>query len=206
MELEQRREFLRNYDKLVELFGQQLVDVGLSRYTDSDLTEHLDFPLEDARGITLNPGKPYGPHIYIGRTRASHRFVNNDGWEKSVYVPVERYLVPNQYQNIHQVNYIVKPAMMTLYPWLTDFNLNIYSIQFYEIQHNEFYVKLSKEYSGHTCLYVPYNAFMDGDVAAIIRRNEEYLEWYTKGSELWSAMREDPVVGAFLEKVKENKK
>lgn len=206
MELEQRREFLHNYDKLVELFGQELVDQGLMRYTDSQLLQTQDYPLEDVDGHSLNPGKPYGPHIYVGRVSAHHRFGNSMGWEKSVLVPVERYKVRNQYQHSYQAEHIVKPAMLTLYPWLADFKLSIYSIDFYEGRKEEFYVKLSREYSRHTCLYVPYKAFMDGDVEAIIKRNEEYLKRYTKSDTLWNAMREDPVIDAFLSKVKENKK
>jgi hypothetical protein len=206
MELEQRREFLHNYDKLVELFGQELVDQGLMRYTDSQLLGTQDYPLKDANGRSLKPSKPYGPHIYVGRVCTHHRFTNREGWEKSVFVPVERYKVRNQYQHNYQSQLIVKPAMLALYPWLADFKLNIYSVHFYENGSNEFYVKLSREYSGHTCLYVPYKAFMDGDVEAIIKRNEEYLKWYTKSDEVWNAMREDPVIDEFLSKAKGNNK
>jgi hypothetical protein len=222
MELEQRREFLRNYDKLVDMFGQELVDQGLARYTDGQLTETKDFPLEDSNGRSLNPGKPYGPHIYVGRTYTHHRFVNSQGWEKSVLVPVERYTVANQYQHNYQAQHIVKPAMLEMYPWLSEFELSIFSIDFCESGVKEFYVKLSETYSGHKSLYVPYKAFMEGDVEAIVKRNEEYLKWYTKSDALWNAMRdalwnamrdalwnamrEDPVIDAFLSKVKENKK
>ncbi len=206
MELEQRREFLRNYDKLVEMFGQELVDEGLARYTDGQLTETKDYPLENANGRSLNPGKPYGPHIYLGRTAAHYRFVNEDGWEKYVFVKVERYIVPNQYQRSYQAERIVKPAMLTLYPWLSEFKLQIYGMDFYANHAEEFYVNLSKAYSGHKTLYVPYKAFMEGDVAAIIKRNEGYLGWYTKGGDVWNAMRDDPVIDRFLTKVKENKK
>lgn len=206
MNIEQRREFLHNYDKLVELFGQELVDQGLMRYTEYQLLETRDYPLEDVNKRSLNPGKPYGPHIYLGRVGTYHTFHNSEGWEKSVFVTVDRYKVPHQHQYNYQAQHIVKPAMLALYPWLADFTLNIYSIHCHESGSNEFYVKLSREYSGHTCLYVPYKAFMQGNVEAIIKRNEEYLKWYTKSDVVWNTMREDPVIDAFLSKVKENKK
>ncbi len=116
------------------------------------------------------------------------------------------YTVPNQHQSVYQAQHIVRPAMMALYPWLAEFKLDMYNIDFYDNGVNEFYVKLSDTYSGHTSLYVPYKAFMEGDVEAIVKRNEEYMKWYTESGALWSAMREDPVIDAFLSKVKENKK
>jgi hypothetical protein len=188
------------------MFGQELVDQGLASYTDSQLTETKDYPLEDANMRGRTPGKPYGPHIYVGRTRTHYRFINSQGWEKYADVPVERYTVPNQYQHNYQAQHIVKPAMLAMYPWLSEFKLSIYSIDFYKSGVDEFYVKLSETYSGHKSLYVPYKAFMEGDVEAIIKRNEDYLKWYTKSDALWNLMREDPVIDAFLSKVKENKK
>lgn len=47
MSLEERRKFLNNYDKLVEMFGQELVDEGLLRY--GMLYDLPDVPAQDDR-------------------------------------------------------------------------------------------------------------------------------------------------------------
>jgi len=207
MSLEERRKFLNNYGKLVKMFGQELVDEGLLRYgLMYDLVEYKDFPLQDANGRSLNPSKPHGHSIYIGRLSTPHRFVNRQGWEKTVTVPVERYLVPYTWQGNDQAKHIVRPAMLKLYPWLEEFYFHVYQLCFFKDKQEEFYVTLSEEYGGHKSLYVPFHDFMVGDTEAICKRNESYLSWYTRDGVVWEKMRKDPVVLHFLKSTEGNKK
>lgn len=209
MPLEQRREFLRDYDKLVTLFGAELVDQGLMKYSVTHLCDEYHVPLEDADNRPRAANPPWQkPCVPLGRKRTYHRFFNAQGWEKSVSVPVETYMVPAQYQHTYQVQHIVAPAMKALYPWLASFKLSIYPLQFHQNAYSEFYVNTGTPYWKHAFnqLYVPFHAFMAGDVNAIIKRNQTYFDDYTKDKTVWQRMSLDPVVIAFLDKVKENAK
>jgi len=92
--------------------------------------------------------------------------------------------------------------MQHLYPWLEEFKLDFYSLDFYPGHTEEFYVNLGCSYSGHRSLYVPYKAFFSYDEAAIIKRNADYLRWYTKGDDVWLAMRENEIVINFFRSLK----
>lgn len=211
LNLEQRREFLKNYDKLVEMFGQDLVDEGLMRYNMRQLCDEYQIPLQDVNGRPADNvrDKPYQkPHIFLGKKRAYYRFVNSTGWEKSMPTPVTEWQVPAQYQHTYQVENIVRPALLKLHPWLANFKLAIYALDFYNGYDQDFYVKLGVNYwkSGFDCLYVPMKAFLAGDVDAIVARNESYFKDYTKTSSVWNCMKLDPTVIRFLELTKENAK
>lgn len=211
LNLEQRRQFLKNHDKLVELFGQDLVDEGLLRYSMLQLCDEYQIPLQDADGRpAYNVRKePYQkPHIFLGKKRTHYRFVNHQGWEKSVATPVTSWQVPAQYQHTHQAQNIVRPALHKLRPWLNAFRLNIYPMEFYQDFDQDFYVKLGAEYwkGGFSSLYVPVKAFLAGDVDAIVKRNETYFKDYTKDETVWGRMKLDPTVIRFLDLVKESAK
>lgn len=209
MPLAQRREFLNNYDKLVAMFGAELVDEGLMRYSVRELVDEYQVPLEDAYNRPIGARLPYQkPCILLARKRGHHRFINAQGWEKSVSVPMETYMVPAQYQGNVQAQHILKPAMHTLFPWLRGFRLDIYKLDFYQNWPGEFYVKLGTHYwkGGFDSLYVPFDAFAAGDVNAIIKRNQTYFDDYTKDKTVWQRISLDPVVITFLDKVKENKR
>lgn len=209
LNLEQRREFLKNYDMLVELFGQDLVDEGLLSYSMYQLCDEYQIPLQDAYGRPAANvlDKPYHKvYISLGKKHTHYRFVNNQGWEKSVATPVTSWQVPAQYQHTHQARHIVRPALHKLRPWLHAFRLHIYPMEFYQNRDQDFYVKLGANYwkGGFDCLYVPIKAFLAGDVDAIIKRNETYFKDYTKDETVWGRMKLDPTVIRFLDLVKES--
>ena len=209
LNIEQRRQFLKNYDNLVELFGQDLVDDGLSRYTLRQLCDVYQIPLQDAYGRPAAnvPSAPYQkPHIFLGSKRTYYRFVNHQGWEKSISTPVTEWQVPAQYQHLAQADNITRPALLKLWPWLNQFELDIYTLDFGQGRQPEFYVRFGTEYGGHRCFYVPIQALKDGDADAIVERNQTYLKWYTKSDDLWNRMKLDPVFIAFLDRVKEGAK
>ena len=207
LSLEQRREYLRNYSKLVELFGQDLVDAGLMRYTMDQLCEVHQIPLQDAWGrpaanVRNEPWQK--PFLCLGNKWTYYRFVK-DGWEKLVRTPVTEWQIPSQYQEGHQAEYIVRPALHAKFPWLASFRLDIYAQYFYSNHDDDFYVNLGYGYwinNSFNSLYVPLRAFMEGDVAAIVKRNQEYFKWYTKTDSVWNAMKLDPTVIAFLNIIK----
>lgn len=203
--LEQRRQFLNNHDKLVAMFGQDLVDEGLMRFSMHQLCDAYQIPLQDAYGHPASnvPSKPYHRvYISLGKKHTYHRFVNPQGWEKSVPTPVTEWQVPSQYQSNYQADYIVKPALLAMFPWLKNFRLRVYKLDFYQDWAGEFYVSLGYNYGpkgGFDCLYVPYEAFMAGDVNAVIERNQTYFTDYTKDPTVWQRMSLDPTVIAFFD-------
>lgn len=206
--LEQRREFLRNYSELVNLFGQELVDAGLMRYTLDQLCSAYQIPLQDAYGRPINnaQSKPgHVPYIFLGQKQTHYRFINAAGWEKSVPTPVTEWQIPNPNQGIYQAKHIVRPALLAKHPELASFRLNIYEQCFYSGHDEDFYVELGYGYwknNSFSSLYVPLNAFLTGDVGAIVERNQSYFKWYTKTDSVWNAMKLDPTVIAFLNIIK----
>ena len=81
-------------------------------------------------------------------------------------------------------------------------------MDFYRDSHDEdFYVSLGCDYyakGGFNSLYVPIRAFLRGDVAAIVKRNQTYFKEYRHTNAVWAAMKLDPTVIRFLELTKTN--
>lgn len=197
LSIEDRRAYCKATPKLVAMFGQDLVDEGLRRFTMTQLVEVMQIPLKDAEGRPL-PDREcwHKPHQFLRNVVTHHRFVDARGWEKAVSTPVKQYMIPYHYQHTYEAQHIIRPAMEALFPWIKPFKLSIYDVGYSE--NPEFYVDLPEAYKGHKALYVPYKAFAEGDVEAIIKRNETYLRDYTKSDEVWKSMSQDPVVIAFL--------
>jgi len=203
LSLEDRRLFFRNYDKFCGLFGTEVVDPLLMGISASKIVEIYEAPLD---GPNVGAHRNYSgncwqkPNRDLGRGHGHVKFHNGE-WEMTKQVPVHKWLVPNQYQHLEHKK-IIAPAMHAIFPWLADFKLNIYNMDFRDNHDDEFYVQLSLAHKGHSSLYVPYKAVLTGDVDAIIKRNSEYLKWYTKSDDVWNSIKDDPVVVAFLAKVK----
>lgn len=200
LSLEDRRLFWRNYDRWCALFTQPLVDEQLMKLSVMSIVDEFKSPLRDAYDRPRQGGCYQKPNRPLGTHHTHYRFTNEQGWEKSVYVPCDTYMVPAQYQSTKHEN-IIRPIMMARYPWLAKYKCSFYSLNFYEGHTEEFYVRTANEHGpqgGHRSLYVPYEAFMAHDVAAIEKRNAEYLRGYTKGNETWNSMRQDANVIAFL--------
>lgn len=209
LSLEERREFYTNYKRLAAVFGADLIDEGIMRLSVRSLIDECNIPLQDHNQRPIAEGRCYQkPNRLLGKKQTHHRFTNPGGWEKSVSVPVSCYMVPNYHQRNDEGPKIIAPALRTLHPWLHGFRLNVYKMDFSDRSWDEFYVELGTNYwkGGFGSLYVPAKAFLAGDVDAIVRRNQEYMTDYIRDPLVWARMKNDPVVIAFLDKVKEHAK
>ena len=211
LSLEERREYYKKYPQLCELLGQEAVDEGLMRYSVMSLVEELQLPQTDVDGRPMaNPSqKPWcTPYRELGTKRTHYRFIRDGGWEKYTSTVVLSFMVPHQYQHNDMARYIIKPALLKRCPWLAGFKLKVYSMDFYRDSHDEdFYVELGCDYyakGGFNSLYVPIRAFLRGDVAAIVKRNQTYFKDYCHTDAVWAAMKLDPTVIRFLDLVREN--
>lgn len=203
LSMEDRRLFWRNYDKWCALFTPELVDEQLAKLSVMSIVDEQLYPLRDAYGRPKQaPEKVYGVSRHLGRRSTYYRFVNESGWEKSEFVPCEVFMVPARYQSTKHGD-MIEPMMHALYPWLAKFKCDFYSLNFYDNRAEEFYVRVGADVEGHRSLYVPYEAFKAGHVAAIVERNEKYLRWYNKDKDVWGTMKKLPTVNAFLDKVRE---
>lgn len=194
--LEERREFFTGYRGMCAMFDQERVDAGLMLYKVTDLVEEEQVPLQDANHRSINYREPFGTHRYLGRANRYHRFVRGDGWEKTEHVPVDLYMRPYKYQHNYHSKLIIRPAFLAMYPWLAAYEFDTYSYQ--DWVRYEFYVRLGENINGHRSLYVPIDAFKNGDTTEIVKRNSTYLKWYTKSDETWDKMRQLDVVKSFL--------
>ena len=200
LSIEERCLFWRNYDKWCAMFTAHEVIEQLAKLPIHDIVDELKVPLQDAYGRPRQPYTPYETHRKLGSKRTHYRFVNEQGWEKTVDVPCDIYMVPARYQsNAH--TQVIKAIMEARYPWLTEFKCSFYQLSFYPNHVEEFYVKTAQSHGGHQSLYVPYAAFMTKDIAAIEKRNESYLQSYTRSNVVWNSMKDDANVLAFLLKV-----
>lgn len=184
--LEQRRAFYREYDQIIALFGEACrdrLDQLLIRIPLDKLTEVFKAPHTDAYGRTVcRPGKPWYPHaVQLPDAWTGYRFVNNEGWEK--YVPdvvCSRWLIPNRYQHL-ETPPILRALLLDQVPWLAEFSgrLSLYSLD--GRVEPEFYLQVTCE-GPNKSLYVPFRAFLAGDVEAILERNRSYWRSYYVGA------------------------
>lgn len=200
--LEERREFFKDYREMCAVFGQERVDAGLMLYKVTDLVEEKQVPLQDANHRSTNYREPYGPHRYIFRANRCYRFVRQDGWEKTEFVTVDLYMVPYVHQGNYHSKLIIRPALLAMAPWLATYEFDAYTYNFGRAY--EFYVRFGADINGHRSLYVPIDAFKNGDSAAIIERNATYLKRYTRSDDTWKKMCQLDVVKSFLADVAHN--
>lgn len=202
LSLEDRRAYWTNYDKWCAMFSQQEVDEQLLKLPVRSFVDELASPLRDWEGRHLNGGCWQQPQRLL---RSSHEYYifRNGGWERHERVLCNVYMVPAKYQHLQHAE-VISAIMLARYPWLAQFKCNYYSMHFYDNHVNEFYVGCLHKHACHGVLYVPYDAFMQRDVEAIVKRNETYLKWYTHADDAWASMKNDETVLKFFELLRQS--
>lgn len=187
MGLVDRIKFLQSYAELVEVFGAETVDNLL-----------MLMPLNKLLGIrhegafSRNPPRPFGNELYLGTEPnyvTNTVLVNGKEYSRTDRVACHHYLTFAPVQHLATTDYIIKPAVQRMWPWLQDFKLAIYS------KLDEIYVSLG----GTDSLYVPYKALMLGDFNLVQARMDEYFRWYTKGEKTWDYFKDLPETIRFKE-------
>ncbi len=200
MSLEERRLFFNNYKEWCDFFGKEEVDEQLLRVPIDKLVE-IEKVIIRVDGQHRNKNfKPYWRHYVELGTAWTYTHIphpQHQDYTRVGQALCRFFLIPNRYQGLAHER-MIEPLLLARFPFLEKYRLSIYDLRFYPNHDDEFYVGLSKEYSGHKSLYVPYNALVKGDVLSVIKRNKEYLRWYTKSPDVWNAMQDDPVVVDFL--------
>lgn len=197
--LKQKIKFFRSYNAFVKYFPERSVDLELDKLKTSELvTEYLQ-PLTNWSGKVLNHHDPshMGVAEPLGTKRTHYRF-HKDGWERSAPVICTCWRVPSQYQGLPQGKMLVA-LLREARPFLQNFTTTCYEINDHENSQNEFYLELGASAEGHSSLYVPYGAFLAGDIDAVKKRNKDYFGWYNKKKDIWGVMKEIDTTKCFFE-------
>lgn len=187
MGLVDRIKFLQGYAELVGVFGAETVDNLLMLMP---LNKLLGIRHEDAS--RRNPPRPIGNELYLG---VEPNYVNETivvggkEYSRTERVNCHHYLTSANIQHLATTDYIIKPAVQRMWPWLQGFKLAIYS------KLDEIYVALG----GTDSLYVPYKALMLGDFHLVQTLMDEYFRWYTKGEKTWDYFKDLPETIRFKE-------
>jgi hypothetical protein len=190
--LQQRIQLFPDYEEVKALFKNDWYDELLLDINVSSLIEVIGNQSPNPYNklaIALGEGYYY---------KTDYRNFEGDTYSCTKRVKGYLFVVPNRYRTY--MSDLLGSLLLINAPWLAVFEMNIYNGL------DEFYVRLADEgaYKCHTSLYVPYQAFVDRDVDAILERNSSYLEWYTHTDELWKAMQTDENVIKFLAEVKKD--
>lgn len=202
LSLSERQEYWKNYKLLTQYFPQDLVDEALLSLEVKEIVEEYALATVDVRGRRHYPSKPYGKCRLLGSEHRAYTYYNDEGWQKTLYVPCDIYLVAREYQSLSEPK-IIRYCLLKDYPWLSEYRLNIYGMRCGEAI-EEFYVDIlenPKEPFGS--LYVPYRAFLEGEPANIVKRNREYSRSYSKqAAEKMEEVLLHPTTQGFLDKVR----
>lgn len=185
--LEDYRFFFTGYDILCDLFGKELTEKYMVLINRNNLVEELP--------VRRSGYKPSNAKFIKNEIRAMKKLRgagSRSGATENVYVDV--YEIPYKFQGLYHPT-VIKAIFDEKYP-----EFNKFTFEFYEIHNNlsEFYLKTNlKNY-----LYIPYRAFVDKDIKAILKRNEEYLKWFYNSLDVYNNLLEDEIVKSFLELLK----
>lgn len=198
--LEQKIKFFRSYDIFVKYFPKASVDRELDKLSPTELVTEYQQPHTDWAGKVLNRSEPtwLGDAVESLGTKHTHYRFHKDGWERSANVACDCWRVPSSYQNLPQGK-MLEALLREARPYLQNFEMACYGIDGGENSHNEFYLKVGTKAEGHDSLYVPYEAFLAGDIDAIKKRNSDYLGWYNKKVDVWAVLKETEAVKCFFE-------
>lgn len=191
--MERYRKFLWSYDDFVKLFGKELTDKYLPLWPLELLTN--DYFWSD--------NKPWHKYFEVIRHGQYNKKISNGPWVKEVWTSGTCYRVPSDYQGLRHEK-IIRAILREKMPWLEE----NFKYDCYEIHGNswdEFYVKTGDEHPVH--LYVPYEALLNHDAEAIVKRNHDYLTDFHKdnGAVKFQQLMERPLTIKFLEMLKENR-
>jgi hypothetical protein len=199
--LKNRIKFLSAYALFAKWFGPELVNKHFAPVPFDLVVELGMSPVGD--NITYLKNKPHimlpDGYEYITKTHPQ-----DHSYTKTERVMCQRWIQSHHYQGLTHEK-ILYPCMLEQHPWLKRFTLHQYEVPLYGYA-PEFYVDLKESIQGHCNLYVPYEAFFAGDVAAILERNRSYLKWYTHADLIWNEMQGLPIVKKFLTLVAKHNK
>lgn len=192
MSLTERLFFLRSQERLIEIFGAELVQEKLMEMPTKKLVGiyHAEQKRDPANSVYLGQGMNYV---------TSYVTVGGKEFSRTDRVICHHWLVPNKIQHTELGQHLIRPCLLQKWPWLSEFKLDVYGTL------DEFYVQLDAEVHGHRVLYVPYDALTKGDPEVIVNRMESYFKWYTHGRLGWDDFKNDPEVVKFMEAFNANK-
>lgn len=186
MTLREKLFFLQSQERLVEIFGPELVQEKL-----------MEVPTKKLVGIYHSEQKREPANsVYLGQEMnyvTSYVTVGGKEFSRTDRVNCHHWLVPNPIQHIEIAPHLIRPCLLQKWPWLSEFVLDVYWAL------DEIYVRLEWSVHGHRNLYVPYDAMVRENPALIVDRMESYFKWYTRGKLGWDNFKNDPEVVKFME-------
>ena len=166
--------FVRDYNALISLFGEEVVGKCLPRYTVGDFTTTAYARRDE--GTDLYYAKQGYP---VKNDRCYHDYDIYRTFGGKEYVAKERalsreYLVPSQYQS--KAGDLLRDCLYEARPFLKTFDIDVYKLDG-RTDNAEIYIKCE---SGEKTLslYTPIKALLEGDWTAIEKRHTSYHREY----------------------------
>jgi hypothetical protein len=188
------KKFFRGFDDFTPLFGEELTLKYLMEVPFSSLVDVAHF--QNTNEWMDTHGEYLGSEAWVFEEWKGE-------WKRDVRKIGFAYLMPGNYQGLHHAQ-LVRCVLSELFPWITEFNLDVYSIE--SSEHAEIYVNLETHVFGRCSLYVPIRALIARDVEAIKQRNIKYFgEYYGRRAQederfatYVDTVLNDPVTQRFL--------
>lgn len=179
--------FFKGYNTFCELFGKELTEKHMVLIDRNDLVqEYL------VRPNSYIPSNSKFIKNEVRSMKKLHGAGSRSGATENIEVGV--YEVPSRFQCLYESK-VVQAIFDEKYP-----EFNKFELTFYELRepNAEFYLKTNLKSS----LYVPYKAFINKDINAILKRNEDYLNWYLNSSDVYNQLLSDEIVQDFIKLLK----
>lgn len=144
-----------------------------------------------------HPNCSYGEFLEY----TTHTFKEYKGrWEREVRDDATVVLVPNRYQDINGANEVIKHLLLSKFPFLNDYKLNVYRV---DNQNDWFFIdnpNENEEY-GSSSLYVPFSAIMEKDTDKIVGTHRKY--WHNYGNGKYDEKTEEFLNSDFVKEILE---
>lgn len=195
------KKYLTIFDMLNKYWSEdEIVEACAKHLTTSDIAKEQPIPCEriHCQPEKYNEYYHYPEPMEYKRTGlASVRRYTKSG-DELLYGETKMchiYMTTNEYQGIHHGNIILE-LLYSTYPELKEFEFKAYKF------HNHIQYEIYP--SGINC-YTPFDALMESDIEAIIKRNEGYCKAYNAGIytlEKWNERVNSPEIQHYFNIIK----
>lgn len=167
------KQYFRGYKKLKDYFSDdQILEACQNNMSKRDLTKE-----EMVKGHLEKCG--YG-RILRYEPRAIFKEYRNE-WEREITAEGTVILIASPYQV--NADKVVRELLLTAFPWLSDYDVSIYKIEYY-MENPLIFIKTPKSMNidyGTDNLYVPISALFDHDPNAVVKYHSEHWHNYGNG-------------------------
>ena len=177
--MEAFKKFAVNADRLIEMFGEEIIEKHLNVLSMSDLTTEEFYPEDTAMFYCDKMGA-----CITGKRKHGKIKEYKGGWEREKEVLGYDVVTRNGRFNTLYEGKLIKYLLIEKWPWLNDFNLSVYGL--HGGTSYEFYAEFGsfkgvENNKPVRSLYVPFEALVKQDSNIIRNRMETYFGDYYRG-------------------------